>query len=283
MTKNVFCLVGLMGVSAACASDMHPAAEIARAEIGFARMSVESGMHSAFAHNFASDAVDFAPRPRTTGQQWYARTPNPPIKLDWYPAFTLSASSGDFGLSTGPWQVSDHSGKREPAYGHYFSIWRKRDDGTWKVAFDAGISHPQTWDAIPRLQPQTMPPNILPATESDTTLQHLYDADADFSRRATAQGVIGACKRVCSDEVRFYRDGALPAVGKPNALEALKSIDGAWSWTPEGGGIANSGNLGYTYGISTSGAQSGAFLHVWQLVDSEWRLLALLEKPLKAE
>lgn len=106
---------------------------LAQVERDFARAFAERDLER-FASFLADDAVFLDPdgtalRGKAAiveGWQDYF-TGDPPFS--WYP--TLSEVSGDLGLSQGPvlspkgdWLVN------------FSSVWRRQDDGTWKIVFD---------------------------------------------------------------------------------------------------------------------------------------------------
>lgn len=286
MRKRLVLLMLFLPVGTLMANDaLHPAAQIAAAEIAFARQSVDHGLNSAFAANFADDAVDFAPLPRENARQYYVDQPNPPVVLDWYPAYTLAAASGDFGLSTGPFTLTDPSGKRPSAHGHYISIWRKQADGQWKVVIDGGTTHPALQPAIPALDPAQVPVNQLSAPEKwqGGGIEELVAADIDFSERSVQAGIVQAFREKAAGNVRLYRDGAAPLQGRDKALAFLEQFDGDWRWEPKGSGIASSGDLGFTYGVSTrtvaDGVEQGAYLRVWQRTANGWQVILSRDNP----
>lgn len=264
----------------------HPAAQIAAAEIAFAQQSVSDGLNTAFAANFADHAVGFAPEPRENARADFVGRPNPPVLLDWYPAYVLAAASGDFGLSTGPSVLTFDDGSRPPRHGHYISIWERQPDGAWKVTIDGGSGHAEPPSPIPRLDPVIMPPNQLsaPAGWAGTDIAVLLEAERNFSRLSETRGMQQAFALTAAKDVRFYRHGQLPVTGRAAALEALEPLAGKWTWQPQGGRIARSGDLGFTYGISTrmaeEGDERGAYLRVWQRNADGWQVILSRDNPL---
>lgn len=264
---------------------LHPAARIAAAEIAFAQQSVAEGMSTAFAAHFAEHAVDFSPLPRPDARGRYAGRPNPPFTLDWYPTFTLAAASGDFGLSTGPYRLEPDDQNLPPAFGHYVSVWQRQANGEWQVMIDAGISHPEPAVPLPRLDPATMPENQLASRAAwhGAGPEGLFAAAGDFNAFA-AKGLVEALAQLGADELRVYRDGALPAVGRNDSLRLAATYDAPRWFESEGGAVAASGDLGFVYGQSERTlpdcVERGAFLQVWLRTEAGWRLLLLWDKPL---
>jgi len=262
----------------AASSPHHPAAQIAAAERAFAAQSVAEGMNTAFAAHLADDAVVFQPLPRSGARAWHAAQENPPVTLDWYPAFTLAAASGDFGLSTGPFTLVSQTDPQRRGYGHFISIWERQADGAWKVVIDGGIGHPQPEAAIAALDPARMPASQLPEARDDASMDELEAVEARLRERARSEGVAGAVHAFALPQLRLYLEGRLPVIGREAAVALLEAEAPAWSWRMTGGDVAQSGDLAYTYGTlhpagDAEGQPMGSFLHVSQWDGEGWKLL----------
>ena len=63
-------------------------------------------------------------------------------RLSWTPVGADISSSGDLGYTYGTYESSskDKDGKTVVAHGKYTSIWKKQQDGSWKVVLDMGNS-----------------------------------------------------------------------------------------------------------------------------------------------
>jgi ketosteroid isomerase-like protein len=61
-------------------------------------------------------------------------------KIMWRPQFTEVLEDGTLALSRGPFLLvtTDADGTPTEHWGTFNSIWRKQDDGAWKIIFDAG-------------------------------------------------------------------------------------------------------------------------------------------------
>lgn len=274
-------LVSLMLAPAPAAEFEHPAAEIAAAELAFAAQSVAMGMNTAFATHLAEDAVVFQPLPQTNGRALYAARENPPLTLDWYPALTLAAASGDFGLSTGPFTLVSRTDPARRSHGHFISIWQRQQGGQWKVLIDGGIAHSRPVFEIPRLDPADMPVNQLSERFAGTK-DVLRTAEVGLLQSAEAQGLVAAFRSWTAPQLRLYLEGQLPVIGQEAALEALRDSAAEWRWQMMDGRIAASGDLGFTYGLllapdASSEPPLGTFLHVWQRTGSEWKLIIARE------
>jgi ketosteroid isomerase-like protein len=63
-----------------------------------------------------------------------------PFNLRWEPLRADAAQSGELGYTFGKWSMTgtDPQGKPLTRTGHYISIWKKQNDGSWKVVVDLG-------------------------------------------------------------------------------------------------------------------------------------------------
>lgn len=60
--------------------------------------------------------------------------------ISWNPENTEVARSGELGFSWGNWKFI---AKDTVFYGNYFTVWKKQQDGNWKVALDGGNNTPK--------------------------------------------------------------------------------------------------------------------------------------------
>lgn len=60
--------------------------------------------------------------------------------IRWRPAVVEVVDDGTLALSRGPYRIVavDEEGERVESWGHFNSVWRRDQDGEWKVLFDAG-------------------------------------------------------------------------------------------------------------------------------------------------
>jgi ketosteroid isomerase-like protein len=236
------------------------------AERAFARMSVEKGMKEAFLANLAAESIVFRPGP-VPAQAWFRDRPAASGTLSWEPDYAALSSAGDLGYTSGPWEYRD---KGDKVYGHFVSVWRQQSDGRFKVVIDAGAAHPPPVGQSPLVlapRPQAPPKQTPDARsallEADRKLAHAIGSKPDWVEKFTAR---------CADDVRLYRPGAFPVVGRTAMRTALAAQQGTWAWTPLGGGASRAGDLGYTYGtaefhpadVRPDSVQATAYLRIWR-------------------
>lgn len=109
----------------------------------FAKFSADSGAVAAFSMFLAEDAVQMptgaAP---INGRQNIieAMASGQEFALLWEPKHAEVAISGELGWTWGVYEAHFATGEDEEATsaGKYLNIWRKQDDGSWKVIVDMG-------------------------------------------------------------------------------------------------------------------------------------------------
>jgi ketosteroid isomerase-like protein len=239
------------------------------AERKFYQTGQEKGTRAAFLEWLADDAIVFRPGP-VNGKEAWGKRPETGLDLVWEPTFAAIARSGDFGYDTGP---SKWRGKKsEPqftGFGHFVSIWKKQKDGSWKVALDCGIENTRS-DVKPALK------LVTPTNRGQGTLESLQQTQSAFI--ATAKfDFTKAFQQFGSDQVRLYRDGSFPTIGKKDGIELLGSEQAGLAMEVMKSDISSSGDLAYSYGscsdTRTQPGRAGHFLQVWQTdAGGTWKL-----------
>jgi ketosteroid isomerase-like protein len=262
---------------AAAPPRMDDTASLAAAETAFAAHSVREDMRAAFLAAFAPDGV-FVRNAWVVSNDWLRDKPAPPIVLDWRPQYVEVAASGELGLSTGPWKITSKAKpETPPTYGQFVSVWRREGAGPWKVAVDLGISHPADalWKAPLEARPRG---GLVPAGGAG-----IAEAEARFAAEARDRGMRAAYAAHGADNLRFYRSGATPPVGKASALTSPAMAEEAGTWTIERIETARSGDFGYARGSYAARGAPGTpiawYLRVWRREGAAWRIVLDVINP----
>jgi len=250
--------------------------EMVKTEQAFSKMAEEKNTRDAFMAFIADDGLLFRPG-AVNGKKWMIEHPVPPPKdtdkkplLAWQPAFAGMAASGDMGFTTGPWEAKEDIKDEKPqAYGHFVTVWKKQADGSWKFVVDLGISHPQSGGPQTLWQPpDTNKTSSFKPVDVSAATEELLNRDRKFNFADYA-----------SPDVRLYRAGNFPYIGKQAALEALAKTKGQIAWQPIGGDVSRAGDLGYTHGTyeltddKKSSIERGSYVRIWQKQGGTWRIV----------
>lgn len=258
---------------------------LVEAERAFAQAADAGTVRDAFLEYLAPTAVMFQDGPVNARKLYEARKPGPG-RLAWQPAFAAMSSAGDLGWTTGPWQWRRDSGRKAPdATGEYTTLWRRQPDGALKVVLDMGIDHAAPPAGTPAPAPVL---RSLPGTRSSrgplAARSALWKADAAYARVVAAQGHAAAFAAVATEDARLLLQGAFPVVGREAARDTLAAHPGTEHLMSTAQYIADSGDLGYTYGTliarGAAGADSSYYLHIWHRDGARpWQLAFELVKP----
>jgi ketosteroid isomerase-like protein len=265
-----------------------PAANAVRAMVDaerkFYQTGQEQGTRAAFLAFLADDAIVFQPGP-VNGKEAWSKRPESGLDLIWEPTFAAIAGSGDFGYDTGPakWRAKK-TDEKFGGHGHFVSIWKKQKDGSWKVALDCGIEHPEP---AGRMEEMRYVERDAPAKSINPEAigKSLAEAQQKFAETAKIDSD-AALREFGADEIRFYRNGHFPLDIAHYATIRHGSVYQT-SFETLGGDVSSSADLAYTYGkysrVRDKRTEEGHYLHIWQTNKAVWKLVLDWQQPLPAE
>lgn len=258
-------------------SPAEPVQALVDAEKKFAQTAQEKGVRASFLEFLAADSIVFAPGP-VSGQEVWNKRQETGRDLVWQPTFAAIARSGDFGYDTGPakWRTKKSDGKFT-SFGHFVSIWKKQPDGSWRVALDCGIENTKS-DAKPPLK------LVIPTNRGQGTLESLQQTQNAFIATAKLD-FTKAFRQFGGDEVRLYRNGSFPTIGKKDGIELLGPEQAGLTMEVMKTDVSSSADLAYMYGsysdTRTQPAKTGHFLEIWQTdATRAWKLVLDWQQPL---
>ena len=278
-------VLSLALASASIAAEPEPTS-VVEAEYAFAHSAKPLGVRGAFLKWLAPDSVICSPAPVNGIESTTADEPNADT-LEWYPAHSHTAGSGDMGYTTGPWTYRTADGKTE-AHGTFLSVWRKQPDKTWRVVLDCGVSH-----AKPEVAPTALKPSSVSPSNATTAALNWRDpigtAEARFTSAATADSK-AALKSFGASDVRVMARGVPVSIGVDAAQALLGSQKLGRVWGHVFATQSDDGTLGYAWGYVgdvQSEAPTAAYVNIWQRANARapWKIVAqslqLLPPPKK--
>lgn len=293
-------LIGLLGqVDCRQKSQANPnIVALVEAERSFAHTSQTEGMRTAFLTFLADDAIVFRPRP-IKGKSLYNQSSTTPGMLTWLPVFADISAAGDLGYTTGPFAFRKAGGDGQPdGYGHYVSLWKKQASGEWRVALDAGISHPapdSDWAAAGTVYGKQNRKSDIRMNKAriDVEKEAILALEHNFARESSkSSGFRIALQSYCTSNVRIYRNNHLPALSYLSADFILRQEPNTLQWETQAVEMSASGDLAYTYGLAVSiplldsdpGQNFFSFLRIWQKQDHNvWKIVLDLANPIPAD
>jgi ketosteroid isomerase-like protein len=260
-------------------------------EYDFAAAVAKQGVRDGFLQYLDKQAIGFSPTPANAYDAYSKSKPGGTAKLLWYPTYALLASSGDFGVDTGPWtyEAVGKDGKSVTAHGEWLTVWHRDKAGQWKALFDGGIDHdvPSTEKALDHdAQVARMKASAGTAAKVEDVHDQMVQAESVFSNEASDHSLREAYQGSGSADLRLLLDKSPPILGRDLAVKIAPDATSGLVWAPMGGGAAKSGDLGYVYGETYRRADAkhatpvGVYMHVWRREADDWKLLIALDQPL---
>ena len=214
-----------------------------------------------------------------------ARPSGGPGLLSWYPVRSEVSLAGDLGFNTGPFDFRPKPGEKPVAFGQFATIWKRQADGSWKALLDLGTSTPEpasaATPAISLTGPARVEESALPKVDPEAARAALLDADRALAAAAQEKGAAAAYETVLADDALLLRVSRQPVLGKGAIRTALAENTAPVSWEPLGGGVARSGDLGYSYGFvkrhedrpESPWINTSNYLRVWRKgADGAWKI-----------
>jgi ketosteroid isomerase-like protein len=256
-------------------------ATIVDLEARFAAASREHGAKAAFLEFLDEESIVLQPGP-TWGRAAWTVNEDLPGTLDWLPDRAQISADGDLGFASGPWVLEPRDPEGRRVEGRYVTVW-KNGAGGWRVWFDGGFGRKPAgaWEARgkdPALGPFACErgPSV-PAGELqllDLALSGIQGGETHGQRMLA---------RLDADAWLFHKpsvEGAGAAAAREAAIAALPATLQYW---PMGAGIASSGDIGYSYGLSApdqAASADASYVHIWCRHGGAWRLALQLRTSL---
>ena len=206
---------------------------LVQSELSFAKTASEKGIKTAFLSYLAEYSILFRPN-AVSGKEWTAAQPETPGVLIWEPSYAEISGSGDLGFTTGPYVYKTSRDSADGDYGQFFSIWKKQNDGSWKVLLDTGT----------------------PVKKEKTSLTTRTNKGSSVSNQEREKQQ----KLVAEADLH-------PSILTDALLLYDQEYGKECTFAQNGTGISQSADLAYFYGTFQCGATQGNYVRVWRNVD----------------
>ncbi len=262
------------------------AAPIVAAERAFAADFPAMGLAGSFSKWGRPDGIIIAEGQARTVEQLFAdapktRQPNEPL-IKWWPTFAGVARSGEMGFTTGP------ARRDQEGYGHYFTIWTRQADATWRWVYDGGSNASPEGQPGPETEPRLLPVSAVGAVSAAEAFEEVRAAETALATGARTNQKASHLA-VLAEEGRLYVAPLPPAEG----AEAFATALDGWPETfefgaTEGGGASEGGDMAWTYGPASwmreGVSRRGHYMRLWQKRSDGWRLVMaqLIPAPVAA-
>lgn len=230
------------------------------AEKNFAAYSVAHGTKAAFLQFIDSNGIVFDQGQAKNGREvWTRRDDRSPL-LNWAPQWAEIAFSGDFGYTTGPWELrSGHATDTVMARGRYTTVWHRDAHGAWKFLLDLGVGH--TRDSLPGQVREIQVEKVKGISGPGDMLREEKRFIEVFRRNPAA-----AYARYLSANGILNRNGG--STGTKDVIGATPPME----LRVEGSGMASSGDMGFVYGNTLIDKKQENYVHLWRREKTGWKI-----------
>lgn len=246
--------------------------QLIEAERNFAKASVTKGRNAAFVDNLADECLVYNKVWLTKGKQFFRDQQPRPIILKWEPEFADISAGGDFGVTTGPWEVQEYRPGTQPLMkGYFLTVWQKQTDGSWKVILDNGaiMSVPEKNEhKVSFPDGADKPKKDFKAADTQAVTAELKKMDLHFLEAWKKEPIPDTYLSYLAPDCRIMRPEALPAITAESVDKMIAEEDKLATWLCAGSGAAPAGDLGFTYGLFTRQSEEkyaeGSYVRIWK-------------------
>lgn len=263
----------------------HSIAGLKNADVYFQKLIAQKGINKGFIEISDANALDFQPNPvKLIPFYQNAQTNN--SLLGWQIATVTIAKSGDFGVTTGPYVLSNKE-TADLLYGNYIAVWCSNKKDKWQLILHAKIACPKL-----ALIPQTK--LIVPFNNN---YSHLLGPKKIKMREDivfSTDELLGKALKISGNKsftefynanVTLYLGGYQPVKGIDEVLPFISSKKITINSSPLNTNRAYSGDLAYTYGKATINfkkkPKTYSYIRVWQIQPNmKWYIIMDAYLPL---
>ncbi|RAK57334.1 YybH family protein [Phenylobacterium deserti] len=269
-----FSALALAALALPLSADAADPAPVIAAERAFAARAAEVGVAQSFVDFMTRDALMFAPGPVKAYDLYAPRLPGKGPKdgaplLAWWPAFAGIARSDELGFTTGP---VESGGKRAL---HYFTVWKKQPDGSWKWIYDGGVPNDASASPGPDAPVRALGPSDARPLAPAAAFAQVQAAEATLAEHARMDAS-AAYLAVLAEDGRIQASPLPPAEGLAAFRRELAARAAQIRFTARGGEASQAGDLAWTWGdaawLQAGEARQGHYVRIWQRRPAGWRL-----------
>lgn len=250
------------------------------AEKNFAQTAVDKNVKTAFLSNLDENSIVFKDGEPINGQKNWENEEANDSYLFWWPVYADIAASHELGYTTGP-AVFGKSRMEQKAEGgvYYSSVWRKNKAGVWKIAADLGSSTFPPDGAHKEIKTYSKSSDAKPKKVDEVKSEkELLGIDLQYMTSLNKERKSFSAD-FYSPEGRMHRPRVAPMVGT-SAIQQYQE-ENKFEYEQSGGGISQSGDLGFTYGkVKVERMNEGEpqiihanFIRVWKKENKSWKIV----------
>lgn len=243
---------------------------LVEAEKAFASFTTANTIKEGFLRFMDSTGVIFRQGKAINAWEAYQQQKSGPAILSWEPAFAIISASGDFGITSGPYELRNGSLQDSVvARGSFSSVWKMNKQGVWKNLADLGTSYKKTHPLIKQVLQTELPAGTAVPSIS---FEEVFTLDKKFNA-ALAEKNSAALSQWLPVDSWLNMEGEIPVVGDKLIMNILAHIPATVLFDAEAGNISSAGDMAYVYGSVTNVNKKENYLRVWIKRNNKWQVI----------
>lgn len=200
--------------------------------------------------------------------------------LKWAPEFAGASAGGDFGFTTGPF-AGDGS-----AFGYYFTVWRKQNDGGWRWVYDGGVDTRTPTTVDPAFKVTVIDPPSRGEAAPDMAKAAVQVLEAGLAQSAAEDAPLALGGQFASVS-RMHRNDIAPVIGAEAISAALEAGPRRIAFRQVRSDASANGDMVFTLGEACWDGGAGYYGRIWAHQAEGWRIvfdqIVLRDLPAEAQ
>jgi hypothetical protein len=240
------------------------------AEKAFASFTTANTVKEGFLKYMDSNGVIFRQGKAVNAWEAYQQQNTGTAILSWEPSFAIISASGDFGVTTGPYER--RSGSLQDtviARGSFSSVWKINKQGVWKNLADLGTSYKKKHPLVKQVLQIELPAGT---AAPSINFEEVFTLDKKFNT-VFAEKNIASLSQWLPVDSWLNMEGELPVVGDKLIMNIFAHIPATVLFDSETGNISAAGDMAYIYGSVTNANKKENYLRVWIKRNNKWQVI----------
>ena len=269
MIKPILAGAALIFCSIGTCKGQSALTEMINAEKSFAAFTETHTIKEGFLRYMDSAGVVFRQGKAVNARASFSKQPAGAGVLSWTPDFAVISSSGDMGVTAGPYQFRDKPGTdTAAAYGHFSSAWRKNEKGEWTNRADLGVNYTVKNTLSTAIRSEV----VTKGDAANTAMENMLQIDRSLNTAMNRNDAESSLS-FFSEKARLMIDGFKPFDGKVSIASGLQQLPAGTKAETMDGELSAAKDFAYVYGSITNGDKKGNYLRAWIMEKKSWKLV----------
>ena len=266
--QPAICIVTALLLSSLTAFPQKGVKGLINAEKAFATFTSANTVKEGFLRYMDSAGLIFRQGKALNAIEAYQQQKAGTAILSWEPAFAVISASGDFGVTTGPYELRNGSIQDSViGRGSFSSVWQINKHGDWKNLADLGTSYKKINPPIKQVQEIELAP-----ASANTSFEDIIALDKKFNAAIVEKNSASLLQHLPVDSW-LNMEGETPVTGDKVIVNVLTHIPATVLFDAAAGKLSSAGDMAYVYGFVTNAGKKENYLRVWIKRNTKWQVI----------